>query len=405
MPQPARLLLGATIFGGLVCLAVATIGWHLDKPVEFAVFAVLTLLSALVKIRLPGISGTISVTFVFLLVGLAEFSFAPTVWVALVSGIIQTYWHVKHRPGWPQLTFNPSSVAISLAAAASIPPLLLGLFHADFLWIRLPLAACVMFFTNVLLITAMVSLIEDRPFDKVWAHGSLWALPHYIAGGLLAALVPASRQGGWEVVPLGVFGLAALVWAIYRLTGILSLPSNRRVDRPKRYTRINRSVTLKWTDRAGELRTTRATIVDVSEWGMGVECVEPISSQTVMVESTEHHLVRRADVRHSQFITSRYVIGLEFHLALSRRPLTTLLESRHLRVAPAPPKPRPAVPPPTTPARVPNTEPAHLPAAVVGRAQPASVLPGAATDVQRRSPAAALSRSGQRPALLPRSPS
>src|SRR5947209_15079826 len=75
----------------------------------------------------------------------------------------------------------------------------LAAVHTDSLTILLALAACLFFLTNTGLVSTVISLVEEKPFRKVWQQCHAWAFPYYLVGAALAGLVVASgRSAGWK---------------------------------------------------------------------------------------------------------------------------------------------------------------------------------------------------------------
>jgi hypothetical protein len=68
------------------------------------------------KVRLPGLHGTISVNFVFILMALTQFSLVETLTVAFAATLVRL-WRPKTRPKVVQVLFNSSTVVISTALA------------------------------------------------------------------------------------------------------------------------------------------------------------------------------------------------------------------------------------------------------------------------------------------------
>src|SRR5271169_5064183 len=90
-------IFGVIGIGGLVAGGALT---HLApaSPRAWAIYIALAVLASLVKLRLPASGGTYSGSFLFLLYGIAHFSFAETL-IAGVAGVLaQCLLNVKKRP-------------------------------------------------------------------------------------------------------------------------------------------------------------------------------------------------------------------------------------------------------------------------------------------------------------------
>ena len=78
MPLRAKLFIGLTSSIGLVLFVHAMGQWHSESLWRFACYFVVALLASRLKVQLPGIDGTMSVNFLFILLGILELSFPET---------------------------------------------------------------------------------------------------------------------------------------------------------------------------------------------------------------------------------------------------------------------------------------------------------------------------------------
>ena len=212
----ATIFIGLTIAVGTAFVADSVTrdsSFH-DLPIFMCYFALALLTSAL-KVRLPGITGTISVNFLFVLVATAVFSFSETVILASVACIVQCFWRARRRPKIAQVSFNVATLAISsgityLAAHA------IAVGHASSLLVLLPMATCFYFTSNTLLVSAVLSLVESKPLMSVWKQCYLWSFPYYLIGASIAGLVVLCANSMGLAVPLLVLPLMLMVHVFYR---------------------------------------------------------------------------------------------------------------------------------------------------------------------------------------------
>ena len=97
MPIAARLFIAVIGLAGLAGMAVTFRGWTPEPEPRFVVYLVLALLSSGMKVRFPGVHGTISVNFVFIMLGLLELTPPETLFLAVASAAAQTFWHAKGK--------------------------------------------------------------------------------------------------------------------------------------------------------------------------------------------------------------------------------------------------------------------------------------------------------------------
>jgi hypothetical protein len=185
-------------------------------PVRFATYLLLALLASALKLRLPGLTGTMSIGFVFVLLGIVELSLPETMVIACAGIVLQCYWRALRRPSWIQVSFNLASVAISVVLAYECAHFVAAM-HTDLVAIPMAVATCVYFTVNSLLVSGVLSFIQALPMRKVWERCYLLACPYHLLGGLIAGLVAASsRQLGWQA-PLLILPVMALAYVFYRM--------------------------------------------------------------------------------------------------------------------------------------------------------------------------------------------
>jgi hypothetical protein len=72
MPLMARAFIAVILSLGTLAIARGIGAWNLDDPVRFLCYLALAIPASCLKVRLPGITGTMSVFFLFLLAGIAS---------------------------------------------------------------------------------------------------------------------------------------------------------------------------------------------------------------------------------------------------------------------------------------------------------------------------------------------
>jgi hypothetical protein len=215
MPNKAKTYISLVVGTGLAALAAGVWGWNSQDLVHYACYLLLALAAATLKIMLPGITGTFSLTFLFVLIGAAEMSFAETITIACASAVAQCLWKPKRRPAMVQVLFNVCNLAISATVAYLLFHLVSN--QGGSLPIQLALAACGYFVINTLLVSTVLSMVQDKPLKTMWEHWVFWSFPYYLVGAAMAGMVSLANQHvGWKL-PLAAFPLMYLVYLCYRL--------------------------------------------------------------------------------------------------------------------------------------------------------------------------------------------
>jgi hypothetical protein len=194
----------------------------LDPPLprdlfQISTYVLLSLLAAALKLRLPGLTGTMSIGFVLVLLGVSELTFQETMLIACSGVVMQCLWRAKTRPAPAQVLFSVSAVACSVALAFGGAQYVRTQFHVGSVSIVLAVATCLYFAANSLLVSGVLSLVKREPLRVVWQQCYLFAFPYYLLGGAVAGLMAASgREFGWKP-PLLILPLMGMVFLFYRL--------------------------------------------------------------------------------------------------------------------------------------------------------------------------------------------
>jgi hypothetical protein len=200
MPTTARTYINVVIAAGLAIVAYGAFHWDSQKPIQLLLFFALFAGAALLKVRIPGVTGTYSPVFFLVLIGSSVLSFPGVVLAAGLAGIVQCTLLVRRYPSLLQVCFNAANMMISAASAFVLihPELLVTGAPAlaeQPLLIRLILAASVYYLVNTGLVSIVLTLVESKPLNQVWRHWCLGSLPYYVFGALIAgATLSAQRQ-------------------------------------------------------------------------------------------------------------------------------------------------------------------------------------------------------------------
>lgn len=211
----AKLFISLIIIGGLGTLAYGAIHQSSRNIAEFICYVGIAVLASRLKVNLPGITGTLSVNFLFILIGILELSFTETLILGAISMLAQSMF--PERPRALQVAFNVCAGSISTAAAYIVyhhpmtnlvvnnRPLLLGL------------SATVYFIANAGSIATVISLTERRPISRILVDCYFWSFPYYLVGAGIAAIIAwLNHTFNWEASLL-ILPAVYLIYRSYRL--------------------------------------------------------------------------------------------------------------------------------------------------------------------------------------------
>jgi hypothetical protein len=217
MPAKAKFFIALAVIPGLTILALGIAHWESADPLRFTIYLLLALIASTLKVRLPGVTGTLSLNFLFILMGISQMSFSETVGLGALATVVQCVWKNKTRPAIPQVLFNVAALTMAITSAHFMYHLPRIQQMNSNMTVLLALAACFFFLTNTVLVATVLSLVETKPFARTWQQCYIWSFPYYLIGAAVAGLVNVSgRHVGWETSLL-ILPIMYLIYLHYRL--------------------------------------------------------------------------------------------------------------------------------------------------------------------------------------------
>src|SRR5437879_5016600 len=214
MSLSARLYIGVIVALGSLVLLAGAMHPRCHQPIKFACYLLVAVAASRLKVNLPGITGTMSVNFLFILLGILELSFAET--LALGCAAILTQCFYRDRPRMVQVVFNTcaTSFAIGLAYCVYHVPIFRAQNNPAVL---LVVTAATYFAANTLPVATIISLTEHKSLRRIWADCYFWSFPYYLVGAGVAGLVSwLNHLLEWQTSLL-VLPAVYLIYRSYRL--------------------------------------------------------------------------------------------------------------------------------------------------------------------------------------------
>ena len=215
-PTAVRLFMAATGIVGLSATVWSLLGWTPELPPRFVVYLVFGLACSGMNVLIPGVLGSLSVSDVFLMLGVLELKVPEAVILAILVAAAQYYWDAKHR-GKPlkivSLFFNTMCMALAVLAASHIyrQPWFSDVAGGGLL--RLFLGGVAFFVVNTVLVSTAIALGSKQSALSVWKGIFDWSFSFCLVGVSLAEIVhTATERLGWA------FSLALLppLYLVYR---------------------------------------------------------------------------------------------------------------------------------------------------------------------------------------------
>jgi diguanylate cyclase (GGDEF)-like protein/putative nucleotidyltransferase with HDIG domain len=212
-PLRARAFIILTIAVGFATMLYGLQHWGPTEPLRFLVYLVCALVAAGLKVRLPGITATMSVNFLFVLLGTVELGFSETLLIGCGATLLQCFWRTKHRPTLAQILFNVSSMAIAVAASYSAFVWMQREPFPDNVPVLLMVSAAVLFLVNTLSVSVVVALTEGKSIRQIWSECYFWSFPYYLGGAAIAWLAShVNKSLGWQTT----VAILPVVYWVYR---------------------------------------------------------------------------------------------------------------------------------------------------------------------------------------------
>ena len=209
----ARLFLAIVCILGLAVLAKTAISWRSPDLIKFGAFLAVSLFSAGARVRVPGVSAPLSLSYLFVLLSLVELSAPETILLATCVALMQCSWHPPERQRVASVILQVSLMAIAVGIAERV--YVSEWFEALNVdaSIRLATATLALFLINTAPLAGWNAMTRHEPFASVWLSTSFWSFPHYLAAaGIARAVSSAAHYVGWQTMLL----TGPVVYLIYR---------------------------------------------------------------------------------------------------------------------------------------------------------------------------------------------
>jgi diguanylate cyclase (GGDEF)-like protein/putative nucleotidyltransferase with HDIG domain len=212
-----KAFVGITASFGVVVLVYALLHWESHDLVRFGCYLAVALLASGLKVQLPGIDGTMSVNFLFILLGVLELSLPETLLIGCTATLVQSVWQARKRLDPVKVLFNVAGMMANASALTYLTYHWLAARFGSNKPMLLMVAALVFFFANTLPISVVIAMTEGKSSRKVWSECYFWSFPYYLVGAAAVGLVGiVNRAEGWETSLL-ILPLIYWVYRSYRL--------------------------------------------------------------------------------------------------------------------------------------------------------------------------------------------
>lgn len=213
MARGALIYVWLVIGGGAAVLAQGFWTWQVADWVRFLFMLTLSMFASGMKVTLSAGAGTMSLNFLFILIGIGSLSLGECLAMGTLGMFVQRFFQANRKPTALQIVFNIGAMAISVAASYAAYRATLTAQEWVQAPLRLLLAAGVFFLVNTMSVALVIGWTENRRSFAVWRDTYFWSFPNYLVGAFSAWCVNAvSDQFGWQASLL----ILPVLYLIYR---------------------------------------------------------------------------------------------------------------------------------------------------------------------------------------------
>jgi hypothetical protein len=203
------------VISGLLLFGDAVLNAKSMPTAQFAAFLLVACVAARLRIKLPGVTGTMSVNLPFILLAAAQMNTAEALAVGFISTFFQCFAKGK-KFKLMQVTFNCSTIALAVAATRLVyaSPSVASVVSTPAL--RLALAAAGYALANTIPVAIVIGLTESVNTLRTWLEMLQLSFPYLVASAGIAGLtLTLTQEAGWQV-PLAVLPIMAGIFQSYR---------------------------------------------------------------------------------------------------------------------------------------------------------------------------------------------
>lgn len=223
----ARIFVALIIVSGFLLVGNAVLNAHSLAKAQFIALLALAVVAGRLKVKLPGVTGTMSVNLPFILLAAALLGPAETVMVGFVSTFAQSMPQGRQKLNLVQLIFNCCTITLAVTAARLIfvsPAITTSVASPA---LRLALAAAGYFMVNTVVVALVISLTEKVNAVAVWKEMFQLSFVYWVASaGVAGVALTLGQQIGWQV-PLALLPIMAGIFHSYRRYFAATVESNQ----------------------------------------------------------------------------------------------------------------------------------------------------------------------------------
>ena len=209
-----QIFIGSMVLAAAASATYAGLYSYTLHPAQAAALLALAAATSRMKVKLPGITGNMSVNLPFLLIAVVSLSAVEATAIVCLSTVLQSLPKPGNKFKPEQMLFNVSMMGFAASLAGLI-------WHAASQGkagrasdpLMLALTTAVFFVGQTAPVAAIVTLTEGGLMRRTWLNIAQLSFPYYIVGaGVASIMASVSHSLGWRIA-LAVF---PVMYAIHR---------------------------------------------------------------------------------------------------------------------------------------------------------------------------------------------
>jgi hypothetical protein len=210
MPIKAKVMIGMVAVASLCFLVFGAANLHMPAWPQLALLMVAAVLTSRLKVKLPGMTSTMSANLPVILLGVTQLGLLGSMLVAVTAAIAQSYAsQTKMKP--VQFVFNACTLLNACVLAYVV-------YHSRYLLahggaaVTMAAAAAAYFLANTAPVAGIIGLTEAHNPFAIWQKVFLWSFPNYVIGAgltafasMLTSVAGVATLGTLTVVLFGVY--------------------------------------------------------------------------------------------------------------------------------------------------------------------------------------------------------
>ncbi len=200
LPIKAVALTGAMTLGALAAIIFATQSMHALQDARGLLLLAAALITARLKVKLPGLTGNMAVSLPFILISLTQLSLLESMLVAVPSCAVQSLPQRGGKLKPIQFLFNLSTTALSVTLAS--------VCSARF---SMPAGVAVFFLTQTVPVASIIQLTEGGALRRIWISIAQCSFPFYVLSAGLTSMALSTQQPTWQWMLISL----PMLYAVY----------------------------------------------------------------------------------------------------------------------------------------------------------------------------------------------